>query len=66
MSGLITIKVIDWASIFINFNSVSETPSHNLLTVKNTAEYLRIPLPQFITSFNEDKFPPFKLADAGE
>jgi excisionase family DNA binding protein len=24
---------------------VSETPSHNLLTVKETAEYLRIPLP---------------------
>jgi excisionase family DNA binding protein len=25
--------------------SVSETPNHNLLTVKETAEYLRIPLP---------------------
>jgi excisionase family DNA binding protein len=24
---------------------VSETPSHNLLTVKETAEYLRIPIP---------------------
>src|SRR5260370_33739481 len=24
---------------------MSETPSHNLLTVKETAEYLRIPLP---------------------
>src|SRR5258707_3696128 len=27
------------------YSSVSETPSHNLLTVKETAEYLRIPLP---------------------
>ena len=27
------------------FFTVSETPSHNLLTVKETAEYLRIPLP---------------------
>ena len=26
-------------------SSVSETPNHNLLTVKETAEYLRIPLP---------------------
>ena len=24
---------------------MSETPSHNLLTVKETAEYLRIPVP---------------------
>ena len=45
VGGLITIKVIDWRLIFINLNSVSETPSHNLLTVKETAEYLRIPLP---------------------
>ena len=45
IGGLITIKVIDWPLIFINFNSVCETPSHNLLTVKETAEYLRIPLP---------------------
>src|SRR3984893_9325658 len=30
---------------FISFNCVSETPSHSLLTVKETAEYLRIPLP---------------------
>ena len=44
IGGLITIKVIDWRLIFINLNSVSETPSHNLLTVKETAEYLRIPL----------------------
>jgi excisionase family DNA binding protein len=27
------------------YSSVSETPIHNLLTVKETAEYLRIPLP---------------------
>jgi excisionase family DNA binding protein len=31
--------------IFISFICVSETPNHNLLTVKETAEYLRIPLP---------------------
>jgi excisionase family DNA binding protein len=30
---------------FIRFNCVSETPSHSLLTVKETAQYLRIPLP---------------------
>ena len=30
---------------FISFICVSETPNHNLLTVKETAEYLRIPLP---------------------
>jgi excisionase family DNA binding protein len=45
IGGLIIIKVIEWPLIFINFNSVSETPSHNLLNVKETAEYLRIPLP---------------------
>ena len=48
--GLITITVIHWLLfhqilIFISFNCVSETPSHSLLTVKETAEYLRIPLP---------------------
>jgi excisionase family DNA binding protein len=31
--------------VFSSFNSVSETPRHSLLTVKETAEYLRIPLP---------------------
>jgi excisionase family DNA binding protein len=30
---------------FLSNSSVSETPNHNLLTVKETAEYLRIPLP---------------------
>ena len=39
ITGLISITVIHW------FLSVSETPNHNLLTVKETAEYLRIPLP---------------------
>ena len=29
----------------ISFNCVSQTPSHSLLTVKETAQYLRIPLP---------------------
>ena len=29
----------------VSYLSVSETPSHNLLTVKETAEYLRIPIP---------------------
>jgi excisionase family DNA binding protein len=32
-------------NFFVSYLSVSETPSHNLLTVKETAEYLRIPLP---------------------
>jgi len=30
---------------FARFNCVTETPSHSLLTVKETAQYLRIPLP---------------------
>jgi excisionase family DNA binding protein len=33
------------AQIFCFYSSVSETPIHNLLTVKETAEYLRIPAP---------------------
>ena len=36
---------IGWLLFFIRFNCVNETPSHSLLTVKETAEYLRIPLP---------------------
>jgi excisionase family DNA binding protein len=32
-------------NFFVSYLSVSETPSHNLLTVKETAEYLRIPIP---------------------
>jgi len=32
-------------NFFASYLSVRETPSHNLLTVKETAEYLRIPLP---------------------
>jgi excisionase family DNA binding protein len=32
-------------NFFVSSLSVSETPSHNLLTVKETAEYLRIPIP---------------------
>src|SRR3974390_1340829 len=45
IAGLISITVIHWLLIFISFICVSETPNHNLLTVKETAEYLRIPLP---------------------
>ena len=36
---------IDWLLFFVRFNCVSATPSHSLLTVKETAQYLRIPLP---------------------
>jgi len=32
-------------NFFVSYLPVSETPSHNLLTVKETAEYLRIPIP---------------------
>ena len=39
------ITVIHWALTSLSASSVSETPNHNLLTVKETAEYLRIPLP---------------------
>src|SRR6266436_5594993 len=45
IAGLISITVIHCPLIFISFYCVSETPNHNLLTVKETAEYLRIPLP---------------------
>jgi excisionase family DNA binding protein len=38
-------NIIYSLSFFIRFNCVSESPSHSLLTVKETAEYLRIPLP---------------------
>ena len=49
-AGLISITVIHWLLISSDSNlhqlhRVSETPNHNLLTVKETAEYLRIPLP---------------------
>jgi excisionase family DNA binding protein len=37
--------IVDGLLIFTSFNCVSETPSHSLLTVKETAEYLRIPPP---------------------
>ena len=56
-------------TVAFNFSTnppVSETPNHNLLTVKETAEYLRIPLPQFTTSFKGGRYPRFKLADGGE
>ena len=45
---------------------MSETPIHNLLTVKETAEYLRIPLPTVYYLVQRGKFRPFKLAAAGE
>ena len=31
--------------VFLEFMSKGESPAHNLMTVKETAEYLRIPLP---------------------
>jgi excisionase family DNA binding protein len=33
------------SNVFVSYLSVSETPLPNLLTVKETAEYLRIPVP---------------------
>jgi excisionase family DNA binding protein len=36
---------------------VSETPIHNLLTVKETAEYLRIPLPTVYYLVQRGKIP---------
>jgi excisionase family DNA binding protein len=40
---------------------VSETPSHNLLTVKETAEYLRIPLPTVYYLVQRGKIPAIQI-----
>ena len=45
MAGLMFMTGWNASNFFASYLSVSETPSHNLLTVKETAEYLRIPLP---------------------
>jgi excisionase family DNA binding protein len=40
---------------------VNETPSHNLLTVKETAEYLRIPLPTVYFLVQRGKIPAIQI-----
>jgi excisionase family DNA binding protein len=40
---------------------LSETPSHNLLTVKETAEYLRIPLPTVYYLVQRGKIPAIQI-----
>ena len=45
---------------------VSETPIHYLLTVKETAEYLRIPIPTVYYLVQRGKIPSFKSPAAGE
>jgi excisionase family DNA binding protein len=40
---------------------VSETPIHNLLTVKETAEYLRIPLPTVYYLVQRGKIPAIQI-----
>jgi excisionase family DNA binding protein len=40
---------------------VSETPTHNLLTVKETAEYLRIPLPTVYYLVQRGKIPAIQI-----
>jgi excisionase family DNA binding protein len=40
---------------------VSETPSHNLLTVKETAEYLRIPLPTVYYLIQRGQIPAIQI-----
>jgi len=40
---------------------VSETPVHNLLTVKETAEYLRIPLPTVYYLVQRGKIPAIQI-----
>jgi excisionase family DNA binding protein len=40
---------------------VSETPIHNLLTVKETAEYLRIPLPSVYYLVQRGKIPAIQI-----
>ena len=37
--------IVNGLLIFTSFNCVNEKPIHNLLTVKETSEYLRIPRP---------------------
>src|SRR6202030_4290357 len=41
--------------------AVSETPIHNLLTVKETSEYLRIPLPTVYYLVQRGKIPPIQI-----
>ena len=40
---------------------MSETPIHNLLTVKETAEYLRIPLPTVYYLVQRGKIPAIQI-----
>ena len=40
---------------------MSETPSHNLLTVKETSEYLRIPLPTVYYLVQRGKIPAIQI-----
>ena len=40
---------------------MSETPTHNLLTVKETAEYLRIPLPTVYYLVQRGKIPAIQI-----
>jgi excisionase family DNA binding protein len=40
---------------------VSETPIHNLLTVKETSEYLRIPLPTVYYLVQRGKIPAIQI-----
>ena len=43
--------------------AVSETPIHNLLTVKETAEYVRIPIPTVYYLVQRGKIPAIQIGD---
>ena len=45
---------------------MSETPSHNLLTVKETAEYLRIPLPTVYYLVQRGQIPAIQIGGTVE
>jgi excisionase family DNA binding protein len=48
-------------NFFVSYLTVSETPNHNLLTVKETAEYLRIPLPTVYYLVQRGKIPAIQI-----
>jgi len=45
---------------------VSETPIHNLLTVKETAEYMRIPPATVYSLIQRGEIPAIQIGAAGE
>jgi excisionase family DNA binding protein len=51
----------DFVKLLFLYLSVSETPNHNLLTVKETAEYLRVPIPTIYYLIQRGQIPAIKI-----